>query len=265
MKIPNPIASILRIAFMTLLVGLCVWAQSNSGVIIAETSSTASKGEAKSTKAKPSTESSTKTKSASGASDKDSKKETKSETKSEAKATPAPLLASVPETQAKEAKEAKEGSLPFKLNERAELATETPSASGMLLRTFGALIFIVGLIAAAGWTLRYFGIINFGKQQSEAAGLEVLDTVQLGERRSLTIVKFGERTLLIGSTPQGLSLLAEEENEPETPAGAMPPVRTVTDLLDVNVQPQFEQELARASMINTASQINTVWSDRRVQ
>lgn len=204
---------------MTLLVGLGVWAQSKSGVIIAGTSSPASNSETKAT------------------------------------------LASVPEA----AKEAKDGGLPFKLNERAELATETPSASGLLLRTFGALIFIVGLIAAAGWTLRYFGIINFGKQQSEAAGLKVLDTVQLGERRSLTIVKFGERILLIGSTPQGLSLLAEEEDEAKVPAGAMPPVRTVTDLLDVNVQPQFEQELARASLINTAPQINTIWSDRRVQ
>jgi flagellar biosynthetic protein FliO len=130
----------------------------------------------------------------------------------------------------------------------------------MLLRTFGALLLIVGLIAAAGWALRHFGVINFGKQHSDAAGLKVLDTVQLGDRRTLTLVKFGERTLLIGSTPQGLSLLAEQAEELELPQGDyMPTVRTVTDLLDVNAAPPFEQELTRASLINTN------WSDRSVQ
>jgi flagellar biosynthetic protein FliO len=121
------------------------------------------------------------------------------------------------------------------------------------------LLLIIGFIAAAGWGLRYFGIINFGKQQGEAAGLKVMDTVQLGDRRTLTIVRFGERTLLIGSTPQGLTLLAEQADEAEVPNNFMPPVRTVTDLLDVNGHPQFEQELARASLINTP------WSDGRVQ
>ncbi|MBL8202786.1 MAG: flagellar biosynthetic protein FliO [Blastocatellia bacterium] len=193
--------------------------------------------------------SSEKTKSASSSSnDKNAK-----ESKPEVKASPPPPLASVPEAKTKEEV------LPFKLNERAELATETPSASGMLLRTFGALLLIIGFIAAAGWGLRYFGLINFGKQQGEAAGLKVMDTVQLGDRRTLTIVRFGERTLLIGSTPQGLTLLAEQADEVEVPNNFMPPVRTVTDLLDVNGQPQFEQELARASLINTP------WSDGRVQ
>ncbi len=167
------------------------------------------------------------------------------------KASPAPPLASVPESQPKEER------LPFKLNDRNELATEAPSASGMLLRTFGALLLIVGVIAAAGWGLRYFGLINFGKQQGETAGLKVLDTVPLGERRTLTLVKFGERTLLIGSTPQGLTLLAEQADEAEPENGYMPTVRTVTDLLEVNAPPQFEHEMARASLINTT------WSDRR--
>jgi hypothetical protein len=36
-------------------------------------------------------------------------------------------------------------------------------------------------------------------------------------------------------------------------------MRTVTDLLDVNGAPPFEEELARASLINTN------WSDGRVQ
>ncbi len=235
----HPKTSFFGIVATTCLVGLCVLAQSKEAtprVLSAETSSSALSDEAKA--AKP--------------------KEIKPETKSAS----APPLASVPEPATKETKEAKEAkaeSLPFKLNDRAELASETPSAGGMLLRTFGVLLLILGFIAAAGWGLRYFGLINFGKQHSEAAGLKVLDTVALGERRTLTLVKFGERTLLIGSTPQGLTLLAEQTDDPEPPGNYVPTMRTVTDLLEVNAPPQFEQELARASLINTT------WSDGRVQ
>jgi flagellar biosynthetic protein FliO len=240
MKLCNPKTSFFHIVALTFLVGLCVLAQSKeeaSRVLIAETSSSASnsKHEAKSAKAK-------------------------TETPSQTKSSSAPPLASVPEAPTKEAKEVKEERLPFKLNDRAELASEAPSASGMLLRTFGVLLLILGFIAAAGWGLRYFGLINFGKPQSEVAGLKVLDTVPLGERRTLTLVQFGERTLLIGATPQGLTLLAEQTDDAaEAPDNYRPPVRTVTDLLDVNAPPPFEQELARASLINPT------WSERRVQ
>jgi flagellar biosynthetic protein FliO len=245
MKPCNPKTSFFSIVAMTLLVGLCVLAQSKETsprVLIAETSSPASKNEAKSTK--PKTESAAKPKTDSQAAPKPS---------------PAPPLASVPEAPPKEVKQAKEERLPFKLNDRTELASEAPSAGGLLWRTFGVLLLIVGFIAAAGWALRYFGLLNFGKQQSEVAGLKVLDTVPLGERRTLTLVKFGERTLLIGATPQGLTLLAEQNDEPETPANYVPTMRTVTDLLDVNGQPPFEQEFARASLVKQT------WSDRRVQ
>jgi flagellar biosynthetic protein FliO len=219
MKLPNILLIILFVALLSLNAG----AQANEGAVLKAETST--------------------------------KVDLPSKSKVVSSPTPAPTappLASVPESKPQE--------LPFKLNERQQLATEAPSAGGMLLRTFGALLLIVGLIAAAGWALRHFGVINFGKQHSDAAGLKVLDTVQLGDRRTLTLVKFGERTLLIGSTPQGLSLLAEQAEELELPQGDyMPTVRTVTDLLDVNAAPPFEQELTRASLINTN------WSDRSVQ
>jgi flagellar biogenesis protein FliO len=235
MKSSNPIPKLLLMASLTVLAGLCGQAQSNNtAVLMAETTSP---GAAKPMKAKPPAEPATKTKpivSASAA----------GEVKSEPEAAQAPP---------------KNERLPFKLNDRGEMASEAPSAGGMLLRTFGALLLIVGFIAAAGWSLRYFGIIQFGRQQSEVAGLKVLDTVPLGERRTLTLVKFGERTLLIGATPQGLTLLAERTDEAEPDGNFMPTVRTVTDLLDVNAAPPFEQELTRAKLVNKP------WSDRRGQ
>lgn len=256
MKRQNPILKSFSLIFLTLFVSSGILAQPDAAarVLVAETSSSvAAKSGAQSTKPVPSTSSPSSSGSAPKTSTPASNSKEAKDAKPEAKASVAPPLASVPETKPKEE------TLPFKLNERADLAAETPSASGLLLRSFGALLLIVGFIAAAGWALRYFGIINFGKPQSEAAGLKVMDTVQLGDRRTLTIVKFGERTLLIGSTPQGLTLLAEQTDEAEVAGNFMPPMRTVTDLLDVNGAPQFEEELTRASLINTN------WGDGRVQ
>jgi flagellar biosynthetic protein FliO len=167
--------------------------------------------------------------------------------------TVAPPLSSLPVAEAK----SPGTPLPFQLNEQA--TSEAPSISGLLARTFGALLLIIGLIAAAGWGLRYFGIVNFGKPAADTAGLKVLNTVSLGDRRSLNVVKFGERTLLIGSTTQGLTLLAEQNDEPEALGAYMPTVRTVTDLLDVEPMPRFDEELTRASLLDN------VWQDRSVQ
>lgn len=174
------------------------------------------------------------------------------ETKSEPKAAPAQSPAVSTET-----KPESSDRLPFKLNDRPEAVPQAPSLTGLLLRTFGALLFIVGLIAAVGWALRYFGIINFGKPQSETAGLKVINTLPLGERRSLMTVKFGERTLLIGATPQGLTLLAEQaeqHEEPELPGNyvPMPTMQTVTDLLGVRAGYQFEDEMAQATLADSA-------------
>jgi flagellar biogenesis protein FliO len=167
--------------------------------------------------------------------------ETKTDTKTETKAS-----TSAAATEAKPEAER----LPFKLAERAEAMPPPPSLAGLLLRTLGALLFLVGLIAAAGWALRYFGILNFGKAQVEAAGLKVINTLPLGERRSLLMVKFGERTLLIGATPQGLSLLAEQHEEPMLPGNYETPVQTVTDLLAARSGTQFEEEMAQAALTN---------------
>ncbi len=239
MKIQNPSINLLLLACLLSGANLGLQAQTETP-LLAETSAATSQPAKAEPIAKPKSVSASRTKPV----------EAKAEKKVTTEAAPAPPLASVPE--------APPPALPFKLNDRQQLATETPSASGMLLRTFGALLLIVGCIAAAGWGLRYFGFVKFGKQPGAANGLQVLDTVSLGDRRTLTLVKFGERTLLVGSTAQGLTLLAEQITEVEA-ENYRPTVRTVTDLLDVDAEPPFEQELARASLINTT------WSERRGQ
>ena len=134
--------------------------------------------------------------------------------------------------------------LPFALEDVGEANREAPSAAGLLFRTLGALLLIVGLIVAAGWGLRRFGGARFGAARKDGPALNVLSTVSLGSRRSLAVVRFGERNLLIGSTAQTVTLLAAEDaltGEAQTPTP-----RSVADLLKAGEAKDFEQELKEA-------------------
>ena len=72
--------------------------------------------------------------------------------------------------------------------------------------------------------------------------MAVLNSLSLGERRSLTIVRFGDRTLLLGSTAHAVTLLAEAE-----PDDFMPPARSVADLLNDDNPMAFSHELFSAT------------------
>lgn len=120
--------------------------------------------------------------------------------------------------------------------------TSAPSAGGLIVRTLGAMCLIVGLIFAAAWGLKKFGLIQFGKQTDDAQNLAVLSTVSLGANRTLSIVRFGNRTLLVGATPQSIALLATENAE----AGQEIAPRSVAELLADNEEVLFEKELANA-------------------
>ncbi|MEJ7708496.1 MAG: flagellar biosynthetic protein FliO [Pyrinomonadaceae bacterium] len=140
--------------------------------------------------------------------------------------------------------------LPFMQDDRAQVSSSSEASSGpfgLLARTLGALLLIVGLIFGAGWGLKRYGGPRFGatQQQLDMPALSVISTASLGERRSLAVVKFGERTLLLGSTQQTITLIAEEQNED----GAVPPlpVRRVADMLNQShTDDSFEHQLSGA-------------------
>ncbi|MFN0087974.1 MAG: flagellar biosynthetic protein FliO, partial [Blastocatellia bacterium] len=113
----------------------------------------------------------------------------------------------------------------------------------LFARTLGALIFIVGLIAAAAWGLRRIGGTNRGGPSEERPEMAVLGTISLGDRRSLSAVRFGERILLLGMTAQSVTLLATERRRP---AWVPPPMRSVAELLEEDDPPAFDKALARA-------------------
>ncbi len=139
----------------------------------------------------------------------------------------------------------KEGErLPFILEESRTESTESVGAVGLLARTLGALFIIVGLIVAAGWGAKRLGGARFGTSRADAPQLSVLSSVALGDRRSLAVVRFGGRNLLVGATGQSITLLAAEEVDGSEVT--TPPMRSVADLLKASEAESFEAELVDA-------------------
>ncbi|MCI8437413.1 MAG: flagellar biosynthetic protein FliO [Lawsonibacter sp.] len=104
-----------------------------------------------------------------------------------------------------------------------------------ILSVLGLLAVILLVLAGAWFFTRWAGQ-NFGGSGlliRSGSRLRVLDRVMLGRDQALLVVKAGQRYLLLGSTPAGLTLLAElsqEEGEnwdppasPEGPEAKRPP------------------------------------------
>ena len=91
------------------------------------------------------------------------------------------------------------------------VATQDPSLSGLdgggAVRALAGMVFVLGVLLLVAWLLRRG---TFGKMGSRKPdGIRVESAVPLGERRSLMIVNVEGRRLLLGLTPQAVSLVAE--------------------------------------------------------
>lgn len=119
-------------------------------------------------------------------------------------------------------------SLPFMQNQTAA-ENNQPGTGNLLIKTVGAMLLIVGLMFFGAWGLKKVGFDRFKpKDAAGAIDLTVVSTVSMGSGRTISAVRFGERVLLVGSTAQTFTLLADEpaQNEPLSPAS-----RSVADLL----------------------------------
>lgn len=130
--------------------------------------------------------------------------------------------------------------LDFMRTEEVEQPRE-PSSSGLIIKSVGALALVIALLFAGTWTLRKLGF--GGKKPTVAAdqmNLAVVSSIAMGGGRTISTLQFGNRVLLVGSTAQSFTLLAEE-----TPFGtdfsARP--RSVADILAGDDR-TFEDELA---------------------
>ncbi len=140
--------------------------------------------------------------------------------------------------------------LPFMIQPPESAIETAPSAGGLLLRTTGALLLIVGLIAATAWGLRRLGGAPFGGADNSAVELTLVGTLALGDRRQLSAVRFGERILLLGSTAQTITLLAAHD---ERPLSYTPPMRSVAELLAED-QPRTTERTGFARALTLANE-----------
>jgi len=102
------------------------------------------------------------------------------------------------------------------VNPQTQAEVKAPSA----WRAFGSLVFVLGIAGGGIWALRKWGI----KRLPGSGGnrMKIEETLALGERRYVSILKVDDERFLIASSPQGVGFLAR---------------------LDGSVEPGFEQEL----------------------
>ncbi|MFT3742996.1 MAG: flagellar biosynthetic protein FliO [Pyrinomonadaceae bacterium] len=128
--------------------------------------------------------------------------------------------------------------LPFMQSEDTP-APQEPSSGGLILKSIGALLLVIGLLFFGTWTLKKLGIGNGKGKSGEELNLTVLSTLSMGNGRTISTIRFGERVLLVGATPQNFTLLAEEQPLSDEVYSRNP--RSVAELLE-DEEPSFDDE-----------------------
>lgn len=130
--------------------------------------------------------------------------------KTEIAKTSAPAPQNSPTVQPNAAPFGEDDSIPFMREQEKAAQTSGVSTGGLLIKTLGAMFLIVGLIFFGAWGLRKVGFNPLKKNaEIDAPDLSVLSSVSLGTNRTLSVVKFGEKILLVGATAQSFTLLAD--------------------------------------------------------
>ncbi|WP_229483255.1 flagellar biosynthetic protein FliO [Massilia horti] len=110
------------------------------------------------------------------------------------------------------------------------MAVQTaPAATGSLLQTLLALIFVLGLLAALAWFLKRFA----PRAGTGGANLRLVGALNIGGRERIMVVEVGEQWIVVGASPGRINALAtmpkQQGIEPE--AAAQPPAAAFADWL----------------------------------
>ncbi len=93
----------------------------------------------------------------------------------------------------------------------ASPATEVATGSGYGELLIGSLV-VLGLVCLAAWVVVRFGLRRLWTPRPGGV-LDVLARVPLEPRRSLYVVEVGGKTLLVGTSEMGLTVLSELDRE----------------------------------------------------
>ncbi len=81
------------------------------------------------------------------------------------------------------------------------------------LTVLGTLVLIVLIFLGAYWFTKFLGKRYQGGMLKSSAHIQVLEQISLGQDRTLTVVKVGDSTLLLGVTSQQITLVKELTSE----------------------------------------------------
>ena len=93
------------------------------------------------------------------------------------------------------------------------MAEETPLLFGSdvpqlsMLRVFGGMGLVLCMLVGAYIGIRKFAPGYFPKTSSDGKNLKIVESIGMGDRRSIALVEVGGKRFLIGSTPQQINLL----------------------------------------------------------
>lgn len=90
----------------------------------------------------------------------------------------------------------------------SEKTDEAEGGSGFsFLKVVGGLGLVLSVIIFGTFAVRKYAPQYFGKRASDKS-LKLVETIAMGERRSIAIIEVEDRRLLIGNTPNQITLLA---------------------------------------------------------
>src|SRR5580692_3251935 len=94
----------------------------------------------------------------------------------------------------------------------------------MLILEFGRMILALGLVLGLLWLFSKFGRGRQGKgggrwmPKADAGKIEVIDRRSLGRHSSIAVVRAAGRIVVVGQTPQQISVLLDARPDPDVVA-----------------------------------------------
>jgi flagellar protein FliO/FliZ len=95
----------------------------------------------------------------------------------------------------------------------------------MLALEFGRMLLALGLVLGLLWLFSKFGRGRVAKGRgrwmpgADAGRIEVMDRRSLGRHSSIAVVRAAGRIVVVGQTPQQISVLLDADPEPGVPTG----------------------------------------------
>lgn len=99
-------------------------------------------------------------------------------------------------------------------DDAAQAAGAGESGTLLMARTVGGLGLVISLIILGYFAVRRYGPKYLRRQGAQGA-LKVIETLPIGEKRSIALIQVEDKRLLIGNTQQQITLLAQLPMTPE--------------------------------------------------